>query len=421
MTAKDLIMKPFEMLALGIMLQATYGAAAPTVSIASFKHDKPAAASFTFDDGFSSGYQTVAPLFDEFGFKATFYITPGGSNNWNKWKEIAQNGHEVGNHTYNHRNPNQMAGDSAVIHKQVIESRDIIIGKTGIEVFSYAYPGCKYTVEFRDYVLQHHPIDRPCGEIYGGNYTVAQANELILKAFEGTHTLRPTTAPVGELLETSSRWGHDPGWACALAHNIADGGGFRPWPADSLRRHLEFVKTLEESLWVDTYINVGLYVMERDSATVEVVSHSSSDVTVGVSLPSSMNADWYTAPLTLIIEDGGEKRLYDLVPSADPVAIKYADTYRKGGTVNVRTSRKSPVDSKMLRLWGKRLVLPAGMQNSARNVGIFSVDGVRIASYRPNPKRQVIDLSHLNTGTYVLKWQMANGWGSRLVTLYERR
>jgi len=72
-----------------------------------FKWPNGAKAAFclTYDDGFFSHINKVVPLLKKYHFKATFYLTPvSGSINleMEKWKSLAKDGHELGNHTVYH-------------------------------------------------------------------------------------------------------------------------------------------------------------------------------------------------------------------------------------------------------------------------------------------------------------------------------
>lgn len=66
---------------------------------------KKAAVVFTYDDGLDGHLDVAVPQLDEFGFKGTFYCTgnsPSLYNRLDEWREIATNGHELGNHTLFH-------------------------------------------------------------------------------------------------------------------------------------------------------------------------------------------------------------------------------------------------------------------------------------------------------------------------------
>jgi peptidoglycan/xylan/chitin deacetylase (PgdA/CDA1 family) len=62
------------------------------------------AVSLTFDDGMPSQIQKAAPILQEAGLRATFYVNPRDS--WlagaADWRTLVQAGHEIGNHTITH-------------------------------------------------------------------------------------------------------------------------------------------------------------------------------------------------------------------------------------------------------------------------------------------------------------------------------
>ncbi|MTI41547.1 polysaccharide deacetylase family protein [Fulvivirga lutimaris] len=64
-----------------------------------------AAICLTYDDGLSNHVNTVGPMLKKYNFKATFYPTLASSSIYDemdKWKLLAQDGHELGNHTLYH-------------------------------------------------------------------------------------------------------------------------------------------------------------------------------------------------------------------------------------------------------------------------------------------------------------------------------
>jgi len=64
---------------------------------------KVMAISLTFDDARKSQVENGIPLLDQFGVKATFYISPDNLiNQVEAWKSACKNGHEIGNHTVVH-------------------------------------------------------------------------------------------------------------------------------------------------------------------------------------------------------------------------------------------------------------------------------------------------------------------------------
>ena len=64
---------------------------------------KTMAVSLTFDDARLSQPDKGIPILDNYGVKATFYISPGSMlNRLEAWKAAVKNGHEIGNHSILH-------------------------------------------------------------------------------------------------------------------------------------------------------------------------------------------------------------------------------------------------------------------------------------------------------------------------------
>lgn len=64
-----------------------------------------AAVSLSYDDALNSQLDNAIPTLNEFGFKGSFYLTLSSSvfsQRKAEWQAIAQQGHELGNHTINH-------------------------------------------------------------------------------------------------------------------------------------------------------------------------------------------------------------------------------------------------------------------------------------------------------------------------------
>jgi len=66
---------------------------------------KKCAVVLTYDDAINQHLDNAAPVLDSLGLKATFYITAFSTSmraRMNDWKKLAQEGHELGNHTLYH-------------------------------------------------------------------------------------------------------------------------------------------------------------------------------------------------------------------------------------------------------------------------------------------------------------------------------
>ena len=94
------------------------------VSIKKWKDDKTAAFSFTFDDCMQSQYDHVFPIFEQYGFKGTFFVIteplddPYGPfwryGTWSEFLEMSDAGQEIGSHTVHHLHLGNIAiGDTS--------------------------------------------------------------------------------------------------------------------------------------------------------------------------------------------------------------------------------------------------------------------------------------------------------------------
>ena len=127
--------------------------------IATWPKFRKGAATFTFDDGAPSHIADVAPLFDRFGYKATFYVVVNWEPDWEGFQALADNGHEIGSHSNSH--PNNMTGEEAS-SKQNIDSH--ITQPFGC--LTVAYPNCHVPNETA--VEQNYIAGRICNGSWNG-------------------------------------------------------------------------------------------------------------------------------------------------------------------------------------------------------------------------------------------------------------
>lgn len=106
----------------------------------------------TFDDAVKSHRTFVAPLLEELGFGATFFVTYNWMDDaenfmsWEEIKEIHEMGFEIGNHTWTHRdmgapsNARRLAGELGLVNWN--------LQKQGIpDPVTFAYPGNRFGPE----------------------------------------------------------------------------------------------------------------------------------------------------------------------------------------------------------------------------------------------------------------------------------
>ena len=190
---------------------------------------KPLAAiSFTFDDGLRSQVDLALPVFEEFGFKVTFFVIAGRLEvSWDEWRSIAQRGHEIGSHSLTHP-PGGLPAvhDDAELKNEITESAKIILEKTGNTPVSFAYPFNKRDARVRAMAHRYHPFVRETWHRYGAWwYNLWLANARVDRAIAR-----------GE-------------WLVPMLHGIET--GFQPVNRDFLRAHMQYIAGRQ--VWVDTF------------------------------------------------------------------------------------------------------------------------------------------------------------------------
>ncbi len=117
----------------------------PVVTVAEWcSKSKPSRALvMTFDDGDVGNYTLALPILQEFGFKATFFVTVGfighpGVMSWPQIRALHKAGMEIGSHTVTHRPPSTLTANE--LRYELSESRRILQDGLGITVDSISSP-----------------------------------------------------------------------------------------------------------------------------------------------------------------------------------------------------------------------------------------------------------------------------------------
>lgn len=115
----------------------------------SFKHISPKklSAIFTWDDNFCRHIRYIAPIFEAYHIRCTFYINPG-QNTFSEilaqgYTALSEKGFEIGSHGYSHCHYSKLNQDDYVY--QLTTSRNRIRETIGIVPSTFAFPHHDYT------------------------------------------------------------------------------------------------------------------------------------------------------------------------------------------------------------------------------------------------------------------------------------
>ncbi len=157
-----------KFLTTSLIIFAITSSCGQTKEVFEWPNGAQSAMSLTYDDGLPSHINTVGPILEKYNFKATFYPTlssPSLYDDMDKWKKLAIDGHELGNHTVYH--PCQKSGigmewvkdyhdldkyTSEEIAEEISLANTFLFAMDGKKTRTFAYPCSHYFAGGKSYV-----------------------------------------------------------------------------------------------------------------------------------------------------------------------------------------------------------------------------------------------------------------------------
>lgn len=306
---------------------------------------KEAALTYTFDDGCANQFAIGIPMFDEFGYKMTLFpVINWSGDKWDKLQSAAQSGHEVASHTVSHpvlaripvdKQQAELENSRLEIEKRIPDAKCLTI----------AYPNCvtgDYSLVAKNYIAA-----RGCQGFIEGKTPKDFLNisSLMCGSQSGLKTAADLNSKITSALSSN-------GWLIYLFHGIDNDGGFSPIPSADLRQNLEYVKTMDARIWVATFLDVSLYIRERDAVNIQEVSSSKKQLTLSV--VDTLDNEIYKYPLSLrytlptgwknteviqngkkidceIVGEGAHRKVqFNIIPDAGNVILKRGNKINRG-------------------------------------------------------------------------------------------
>ena len=269
------------------------------VSIAPYYQGRKAALSLTFDDGLQDQYTLLRPELNRRGLRATFAIVGSkvGSTmhssqdkamgisgtpcmSWEMIRQLVADGHEIGNHGWEHKNVTKLS--AARLLSEVQRNDSVIMEQTGRFPKSFFYPGNQKdsaTIAF-------------CEQGRVGSRTFQTS----IGSKRDTMWLRQWLA---DLIERGE-------WGVGMTHGIATGYDHF---ADTkvLWTFLDQVAARQDVLWVAPFSEISAYVRERDSTFLRIVNKGKKVIVTPL---CTLNPDIFQQPLTLIVNTDAVKEVH---------------------------------------------------------------------------------------------------------------
>ena len=258
------------------------------IKVADYKDGKECAVSLTFDDSMKEHYTIVAPELEKRGFRGTFWMCGGWMPaepqydtthfTWAEAKEMSDKGHEMSNHSWSHPNMTTLSEDE--LKEQIRKNDEAILANLGKPSTTFCFPYNAYNDAVLAEVMKGRIGARLKEFWLGGQHS---PKEYLQKQIE-------------DALAAGS-------WIVGMTHGINYGYDCYE-DASEFTDFLDYLKSLEDRIWVGTFRDVAAYTAVAKSITMDI-SKDGKEITV---VPATnLDRTLYETPLTLEVNTDGKK------------------------------------------------------------------------------------------------------------------
>lgn len=208
----------------------------------------PGAASFTFDDGLHSQTNNLTFLDNMPDVSVTFFVctnTMDFSTNSQPHLNYAKKGHEIGNHTMNHKN---LTDNGVNLSSEIGGAAEKLRGM-GLEATSLATPYCAQNATVKNAINQEHFINRGCG----GSGLTGWDNEPDWMQIDSHYW--QASSSVSAFKSSADQAASGSKWHVQLNHGVA--GNWDVISAADIKTLIEYA--VSKNLWVASFSTVGAY------------------------------------------------------------------------------------------------------------------------------------------------------------------
>ena len=234
----------------------------------------PGAATFTFDDGLHSQTTNLTFLDNMPDVSVTFFVctnTMDFSTNSQPHLNYAQKGHEIGNHTMNHKNLTEVSNYASEISGAAEKLRGM-----GLEATSLATPYCAQNANVKNAINQEHFISRGCG---GGGLT-GWDNEPDWMQID-SHYWQANGSSVSGFKGSLDQAASGSKWHVQLNHGVA--ANWDVISAADIKTLIEYA--VSKDLWVASFSTVGAYLRAHFTIDKATATNTSSGFKVSWTSP----------------------------------------------------------------------------------------------------------------------------------------
>ena len=291
------------------------------IKVADYKDGKDCAVSLTFDDSMKEHYTIVAPELEKRGFRGTFWMVgawmPAVAEadtthfTWAEAKEMSDNGHEMSNHTWSHPYMTMLSDEELL--NEIKKNDEAILANIGKPSTTFCFPYNAFNEK-----------------------VIAAAMEGRVGARLKEFWLGGQNSPKDYLTKTVEDAIASGSWIAGMTHGINYGYDCYSDPTE-FTDFLDYVKSLEDRIWVGTFRDVAAYTSVAKDIRITATP---GDKGMSVVPQTSLDKALYKTPLTMEVATGGKKIKAEQDGKTLEVSYRndkaYFDFCPFGGAVTIR-------------------------------------------------------------------------------------
>lgn len=254
-------------LGVAVSFAAVFAFAGPITTVPWNGH--PGAATFTFDDGLHSQTTNLTFLDNMPDVSVTFFVctnTMDFSTNSQPHLNYAKKGHEIGNHTMNHKDLTKEGNPGSEISGAAQKLRSM-----SLEATSLATPYCAQNATVKNAINQEHFISRGCG---GGGLTGWDSEPDWMQI--DSHYWQGNGSTVSGFKGSLDQAASGSKWHVQLNHGVA--ANWDIISAADIKTLIEYA--VSKNLWVASFSTVGAYLRAHFTIDKATATNTSTGFTV---------------------------------------------------------------------------------------------------------------------------------------------
>ncbi|PKG98170.1 polysaccharide deacetylase family protein [Paraglaciecola sp. MB-3u-78] len=229
----------------------------PLVAAQQWPEGHKIAISLSYDDALNSQLDNALPALNQRGLKASFYIVPlsdAFKNRIEEWRQLAKQGHELGNHSLFH------ACLSAKPGREWVQASNALDDKTVQAMVNEITVANTVLTSLDGY--SEHTFTPPCFDqmVKDGNYVEAVKEQFVgVKSLEdpnSTALIGPSDMSSAQIINFIEKQPPNIRLINVLFHGV--GGDHLVTTTEEHAKFLDYLVANQDKYWVDTYRNIML-------------------------------------------------------------------------------------------------------------------------------------------------------------------